>query len=40
MKNYVRLPVVRIPVGIPRTQGAFSNKVTPEIDGFTDKPIV
>ena len=25
---------------IPGTQGAFSDKVTPNIDGFTDKPVV
>ena len=25
---------------IPRIQGAFSDKVTPNIDGFTDKPVV
>ena len=26
--------------GIPGTQGAFSDKVTPDIDGFTDEPVV
>ena len=26
--------------GIPGTQGAFSDKVTPDIDGFTDEPAV
>ena len=26
--------------GIPGTQGAFSDKVTPYIDGFTDEPVV
>ena len=25
--------------GIPGTQGAFSNKVNPDIDGFTDEPV-
>ena len=24
----------------PGTQGAFSDKVTPDIDGFTDEPVV
>ena len=33
MINYVR-------TGIPGTQWAFSGKVTPDIDGFTDKPVV
>ena len=33
MINYVR-------TGIPGTQWAFSDKVTPDIDGFTDKPVV
>ena len=27
-------------VYIPGTQGAFSDKVTPEIDGFTDEPVI
>ena len=26
--------------GIPGTQGAFPDKVSPNIDGFTDKPVV
>ena len=26
--------------GIPWTQGAFSDKVTPYVDGFTDQPVV
>ena len=25
---------------IPEIQGAFSEKVTPDIDGFTDEPVV
>ena len=25
---------------IPQIQGAFSDKVTPNIDGFTDEPVV
>ena len=25
--------------GLPGTQGAFSNKVNPDIDGFTDEPV-
>ena len=25
--------------GIPRTQGAFSDKVTLDVDGFTDEPV-
>ena len=25
---------------IPEIQGAFSDKVTPDIDGFTDEPVV
>ena len=26
--------------GIPETQGALSDKVAPDIDGFTDEPVV
>ena len=29
-----------IQLGIPGTQGAFSDNVTPDIDGFTDEPFV
>ena len=34
-KQYVRLQP-----SIPRTQGAFLDKVTPDIDGFTHEPVV
>ena len=34
-KQYVRLQLI-----IPRTLGEFLNKVTPDIDGFTDEPVV
>ena len=34
-KQYVRLQL-----SIPGTQGAFSDKVTPDIDYFTDEPQV
>ena len=33
MINFVR-------IGIPVTQGAFSDEVAPDIDGFTDEPVV
>ena len=33
-KQYVRLPQ-----SIPRTQGAFLDKVTPDIDDFTAEPV-
>ena len=26
--------------GIPGVEGVFSDKITPAIDGFTDKPVV
>ena len=34
-KQYVRLQLI-----IPGTQGAFLDKVTPDIDGFTDEPVL
>ena len=34
-KQYVRLPL-----SISGTQGAFLDKVIPDIDGFTDEPVV
>ena len=34
-KQYVRLQL-----SIRETQGAFSDKVAPNIDGFTDEPVV
>ena len=34
-KQYVRLQL-----SIPGTQGAFLDKFTPDIDGFTDEPVV
>ena len=34
-KQYVRLTLT-----IPGTQGAFLDKVIPDIDGFTDAPVV
>ena len=34
MKNYVGLK------GYPGTQGAFSDKVNSDINGFTDEPVV
>ena len=34
MKNSVTLQ------GYPGPQGPFSDKVTPDIDGFTDEPVV
>ena len=34
-KQYVRLPL-----SIPRTEGTFLDKVTPDIDDFTAEPVV
>ena len=34
MKNYVKLQGCQVP------QGTFPDKVTPDIDGFTDEPVV
>ena len=31
---------VRLQLSIPRTEGKFSCKVAPDIDGFTDKPVI
>ena len=36
-KQYVRQT---IQLGIPGPQGPFSDKVTSDTDGFTDKPVV
>ena len=36
MKNNVRQI---IQLGIPGSQGTFSDKVNPVIDGFTDEPV-
>ena len=36
-KQYVR-QITQL--GIPGTQGAFSDKITPDIESFTDEPVV
>ena len=39
-ENWKTIWYVRLQLGIPRTQEAFSDKVAPDIDGFRNEPVV